>query len=142
MEKKGTINGEDIESVASAEFIPWEKLQDTTLLVTGATGLIGTSFIKALVYVNTVKKLNIKVLALVRNEAKAAERFAEIIPHGMIRFVAGSVEQLPVIEDTVDYIIHAASQTASKDFVQHAVETIETSVLGTFNLLKLAKVKH
>lgn len=142
MKKKETINGEDIESVASAEFIPWEKLQGTTLLVTGATGLIGTSFIKAIDYVNTVKKLNIKVLALVRNEAKAAERFAEIISHGMIRFVAGSVEQLPVIEDTVDYIIHAASQTASKEFVQHAVETIETSVLGTFNLLKLAKVKH
>lgn len=142
MEKNGTIIRENIESVAAAEFIPWEKLQNSTIMVTGATGLIGTSFIKALDYVNADKKLNIKVFALVRNEVKATERFADIIPHGMIRFIVGSVENLPVIEEKVDYIIHAASQTASKEFVQHAVETIETSVLGTFNLLKLAKEKQ
>lgn len=139
MEKKGMIIREDIESVAAVEFIPWEKLQGTTILVTGGTGLIGTTFIKALDYVNTVKKLNIKILALVRNEAMAVERFAEIIPHGMIHFIVGNVESLPEIKEKVDYILHAASQTASKEFVQHAVETIETSVLGTFNLLKLAK---
>ncbi len=142
MEKDGKIIREDIESVVAAEFIPWKKLQDATILVTGATGLIGTSFIKALDYANTVKKLNIKILALVRNEAKAVKRFAEIIPYGMIRFIEGNVESLPVIEEKVDYILHAASQTASKEFVQHAVETIETTVLGTFNLLKLAKKIH
>ena len=139
MGKDGKIIREDIESVLAAEFIPWKKLQDATILITGATGLIGTSFIKALDYANTVKKLNIKVLALVRNETKAAERFADIIPHGMVRFIVGNVESLPAVEEKIDYILHAASQTASKEFVQHAVETIETSVLGTFNLLKLAK---
>lgn len=142
MENTRNIIREDIASVAAAEFIPWEKLQGTTILVTGATGLIGTSFIKSLDYINTVKKLNIKVLALVRNEAKAVERLAAIIPHGMIRFITGNVENLPAIEDNVDYILHAASQTASKEFVQHAVETMETSVLGTFNLLRLAKEKQ
>ena len=142
MRTMGTIIREDIERVAAAEFIPWEKLQDAAILVTGATGLIGTSFIRSLDYVNTVKKLNIKVFALVRNEVKAAERFSDIIPHGMIRFIIGNVENLPDIEEKVDYILHAASQTASKEFVQHAVETIETSVQGTFNLLKLAKEKH
>ena len=142
MEKRGTIIREDIGVVAAAEFIPWEKLQGTTILVTGATGLVGTSFIKSLDYVDIVKKLNIKVLALVRNEAKAIERFADIIPHGMIHFIVGTVENLPAVEENVDFILHAASQTASKEFVQHAVETIETSVLGTFNLLKLAKEKQ
>lgn len=142
MEKNGTIIREDVESVVATDFIPWEKLKGTTILVTGATGLIGTTFVRALDYVNSVKKLNIKVLALVRNEAKADERFTDITPHGMIRFIIGNVEHLPVIKEKVDYILHAASQTASKEFVQHAVETIETSVLGTFNLLKLAKEKQ
>ena len=142
MTKTGIIINEDVKTIASAEFIPWNKLKDTTILVTGATGLIGTSFIKSLDYVNTVKKLNIKVLALVRNEAKAVGQFSDILPHGTVRFVSGNVEKLPVIEDKVDYILHAASQTASKEFVQHAVETIETSVQGSFNLLKLAKEKH
>lgn len=142
MDNNGTIIREYVKSVVAADFIPWEKLQDATILVTGATGLIGTSFIKSLDYVNTIKKLNIKILALVRNEARADERFADIIPHGMIRFIVGNVEDLPEVKEKVDYILHAASQTASKEFVQHAVETIETSVLGTFNLLKLAKEKQ
>ena len=62
-----------------------------------------------------------------------------ILSNGMISFLVGNVEELPTIQSEVDYIIHAASQTASKEFVQHAVETIHTSVLGTLNLLKYGK---
>lgn len=42
----------------------------------------------------------------------------------------------------VDYIIHGASQTASKEFVDHAVETINTAVMGTRNMLELAREKQ
>lgn len=138
------INGimkEDIESVIENDFIVWEKLKDTSILVTGATGLIGTSFIRALVYANNVKKLNLKIIALVRDEERARERFSEILSEDVLSFIVANVENIPAIEAPIDYMIHAASQTASKEFVSHAVETIQTSVLGTFNLLELAKEK-
>ena len=61
MDNIDEIIREDVINVASAGFIPWEKLQDATVLVTGATGLIGTSFINTLNYVNEIKKLNLKV---------------------------------------------------------------------------------
>lgn len=132
---------EDFESVSEADFICWDKLKGTNILVTGATGLIGTSLIKSLDFANKKKKLALKIIALVRDKAKAEERFNDIIQNGMLSFVVGNVENLPEIQDPIDYIIHAASQTASKEFVDHPVETINTSVLGTFNLLKLAKEK-
>ena len=133
---------EDIRIVNEADFIEWDRFKGATILVTGATGLIGTSFIKSLDYANKEKNLNLHMIALVRDEARAKDRFAGILPNGMLSLVVGNVENLPVIDGKVDYILHAASQTASKEFVQHAVETIQTSVLGTFHLLKLAREKN
>lgn len=138
----GNIIHEDIKAVSQADFIDWDRLRGSTIFVTGATGLIGTSFIKSLDYANQERGLNIHVIALVRDEIRAKDRFAEVLPNDMLSFVVGNVESLPVIDGEIDYIIHGASQTASKEFVSHAVETIETSVLGTFNVLKLAKEKN
>lgn len=141
MFEMNNIMKEDIRSVADAEFVRWDKLKGAAIFVTGATGLIGTSLIRALDFVNREKNLELKMVALVRDREKAEKRFADILSNGMLSFVVGTVENLPEVEGGIDYILHAASQTASREFVQHAVETIETSVLGTFNLLRLAKEK-
>lgn len=132
---------EDIRTVCDADFVDWDKLKGAAILVTGATGLIGTSFIKSLDYANRERNLDLQIIALVRDEARARERFAEILPNGMLSLAVGRVEELPAIDGRVDYILHGASQTASREFVRHAVETIQTSVLGTLNLLKIAKEK-
>lgn len=132
---------EDMACIAQAEFIPWDELRGKTILLTGATGLIGAGIVNGLDNVNQNKNLNITLLALVRNTERAAERFGEILDTGMLKFVPGNVENLPEIREEIDYIIHGASQTASKEFVNHAVETIHTAVKGTMNLLALAKKK-
>ncbi|WP_153047011.1 NAD-dependent epimerase/dehydratase family protein, partial [Streptococcus suis] len=41
----------------------------------------------------------------------------------------------------IDFIIHGASVTASRDFVEKPVDTIFTALNGTKNILELAKVK-
>lgn len=139
---QGNIIKEDIRLVSDTEFIDWDKLKGTTILVTGATGLIGAFFIKSLNFANKERNLGLKIIGLVRDRERAEKRFEDIASDGMLKFVVGNVEEFPEIIDPVDYILHAASQTASKEFVQHAVETINTSVLGTFNLLKFAKEKN
>lgn len=132
---------EDIECVSNAEFIPWDKMKGAAILITGATGLIGTTMIHSLNHANKTKTLNLKIIALVRDEKKAKKHFKDILDDGMLRLTEGTVEKLPEVDGPIDFIIHGASQTASKEFIRHAVETIETSVFGTFNLLKLAKEK-
>lgn len=142
MNEKQTMFYENIEDIEQISFIPWEKLEGRVVLVTGATGLIGTTLIRVLNVMNQRKNLHLTVLALVRNEERARERFSEITGNGMLRFVVGSVENLPPMEQEIDYIIHGASQTASKEFVSHAVETIYTALEGTRSLLELAKEKQ
>ena len=132
---------EDFVRILKVPFIEWEVLKGCTIFLTGATGLIGTTVVNTLNYINYKKNLDLHVLALVRDEEKARERFAGILDDGMLHFVTGNVEDVPRISANIDYIIHGASQTASKEFVEHPVETIQTDIIGTKNLLELAKAK-
>lgn len=133
----------DYESICAAEFVPWEKLRGKTLLITGATGLIGSTLTGALLYANEKRQLGMTVLALVRDENRARQRFAGLpVSAAPLRFVVGTVEEPPVIDGPVDFIIHAAAQTASEAFVRRPVETIRTAVLGTLRFLELAREKR
>lgn len=130
---------EDLAAISQVDYIPWDKLAGQNVLVTGGTGLIGSTIIKAFCYANKVKNLQVKIFALVRNVEKAERIFGHETEN--LHFVKGTVENLPTINVPVDYIIHGASPTASLFFVQHPVETIQIAVKGTSNLLELAREK-
>ena len=128
----------DLEWIADKE----ENLHDCTILVTGATGLIGSQIVKALLCKNRLKNTNIKVIALARSEEKVQKVFKDVLERENLRFVYGDILEQLSIEDKVDYIIHAASMTSSKDFINKPVETIESILYGTNNILKFAKDKE
>ena len=116
-----------------------EQLRDKTFLITGATGLIGSVLVKCLLELNRQMQLGIKVIAVVRSLDKAQNVFAD--DYSQINF-----RQLELSEITqehigcfVDYVVHLASPTASKFFVEHPVETLRTAVEGTTVILEFAK---
>lgn len=137
------VFAQDLETFCNASFIPWEKLRDKTIFVTGATGLIGYTLVSGLIYASRQRSLELKVIALVRSLPKAQAKYQEQLDSGSeLSFVVGTVEQLPEIPEKIDYIIHGASQTASRAFVEQPVETIRTAVNGTQNMLELAREKQ
>ena len=73
---------------------------------------------------------------------KAEEVFKENLEDADLQLVTGDLRQPLEIPGTVDYILHTASVTTSKLFVDQPVETIETSYRGTRHVLELAKEKH
>jgi UDP-glucuronate decarboxylase len=130
-----TVLSEDLKNVASCQ-LPYQKMKGKTVLVTGATGLIGVSLVRSLL---TIGK--IKVLAFVRNEEKAKNIFKQTSSDNL-KIVVGNVTQEIDISEQVDYIFHCASITTSKTMIEKPVETILTSVEGTKNVLNLAKEKN
>ena len=77
---------EDIRYVASLE-LPWKELESSSMLVSGATGLIGSFLIDVIMYRNRSCGMNCKVFALGRNEERAKDRFAYCFGNEYFRFV-------------------------------------------------------
>lgn len=83
--------------------------RDSTVFITGATGLIGYTAVCALLRYDQLHDAGIKVVALVRDVGRAEAKFSRQIADGCdITFIRGSVEYLPEIVGKIDYIIHGA----------------------------------
>lgn len=133
---------QDLKEVVSASFIPWDDLKNAAVLITGITGLVGYTLAASLMEADREKNLNLRIIGLVRNMHRSEDRFRDALLAGhKLKFMEGSVEELPDIDENIDFIIHGAAQTGSREFVSHPVETIDTAVEGTRNLLRLARKK-
>ena len=110
-----------------------EKFTDSTFLITGATGLIGSTLIRCLLAL----KLNIKIIAPIRNRSKAEAMFSDIVDG--LRFIECDLLTYDYSIGSVDYIIHCAAPTSSKFFVDKPVETFEMIVNATSRLMEYAR---
>ncbi|MCM1320694.1 MAG: NAD(P)-dependent oxidoreductase [Bacteroides sp.] len=116
-------------------------LRGACVLVTGATGFVGSQLLWFLDFLNRTQGYKMRLVAFARNADRAAAVFGETAKNGHIQFVYGDILFLPEISDRIDFIIHGASITSSKYFITHAVETIDTAINGTLNMLHLAHRK-
>lgn len=132
---------QDLERIAASELIDWEALRGKNILVTGATGLIGSQMVQALILAGVQRELGLTVTAAVRNQKKAEKMLASCLPYGL-KIAVIDIMKPVTLDGPVDYIVHGASVTASKDFVDHPAGTILTALKGTENLLELGRTKQ
>lgn len=134
---------EDLEYINSCNFIPWDKLRNKTIFVTGATGLIGQNLINGLLYANIKRNLNLKVIGLVRDIRKANDKYKMQLQYSdVLSFIVGDVRTFVYPKENVDFIVHGACVTASKDFVEKPEEVKNVAIKGTKHLLELARLKN
>lgn len=141
MEVKNEILLQDMEEIAGNKELV-EQLEDSTVFITGATGLIGSQIVFALACMNRIQNSNIHIIAMVRNEEKAKKVFGDLLNRGDLTLYCGDINEAIYYGQDVDYVIHGASATSSKYFVNYPVETIMTAIEGTKNILEFAKSKH
>ena len=121
---------EDLERIVSDENIAWEKLRGAKVLVTGATGFIGSLCIETLLATG----IPMQVYAMVRDRAKAELLFGD-----RVAYLVGDVREPLPADAAFDYIVHCASNTNSKMMVEKPVDTLEISAAGTMHILECAK---
>lgn len=136
-----SIYREDIEYVSSLK-LPWEKLANKSILIAGASGLIGSFLIDILMEKN-LHGLNCKIYALGRNLTKAKSRFKKYWVSPFFEFILHDINKPLKLNNVnlVDYVIHFASNTHPVAYATDPIGTVTTNIIGTNNLLKFA-VEH
>ena len=120
---------EDLNYVAGFE-LPWEKLQDKSILISGATGLVGSFLVDVLMKKND-GGLNCTVYALSRNAEKATKRFSIWSKNSLFKFIPYDINK-PLIRDDLekmDYVLHMASNTHPIQYSTDPIGTITTNIM-------------
>ena len=126
---------EDIYKILDSN-IDFKKLNNSTVLITGASGMIGSYIVYTLIMLNELRTANIKILALVRDKNRVPEYFKN--REDTIILEQDVCDRINY-DDKIDYIIHAASPASPKIMSEKPVDTIVANTIGTYNTLKLAK---
>lgn len=114
--------------------VNFDKLRDSSIMVTGATGLIGSYIVDLLQVYNEECNANISIYATGRSMQRLNVRF-DGDDDKLLTLVEHDVCTSISMDFHVDYIIHAASNAFPASFNMDPVGTITSNILGTFNLL-------
>lgn len=135
------IRKEDVEQIVAA--MPYEECEGKVFLITGATGFLGSYMVDTLMMLKKNKKIIKCVIHLLcRNKEKAEKKFSEWISDEDFNLITQSVEDKIHIKGNIDFIIHAASCSQTRMFSDRPVDLLSANVIGTYNLLQLAKEKN
>lgn len=131
----------DLDELISQKTV-FSDFENSSFFITGSTGLIGSLLIKALLTYSRNNNANIKIYALCRSKEKFNTVFEDFIGVDLIPVFADLFDlDISKLDNSIDYIIHGAAITTSKDMVEHAVETLDIAYVGTKKMLTLAKEK-
>ena len=112
------------------------ELYNKVVMITGATGMIGSYFLYTLVKLNEDYGANIKIIPVIRNLSKLHD---EILSKDYVFPIVQDVTEKIIYNDDVDYVIHAAGPASPKIMKEKPVETNFANTIGTANTLMFAK---
>lgn len=131
----GRLYDEDVCNLAVDKQIPWKGIEGKTVVVTGATGLVGGMVARSILEHDRVTGKDTKVICPVRNMDKGRKLLGNSVA---LVLWDGSEGVVPSIHPC-DLIIHCASNTDSRLMVERPVDTILATVEGTRSMLELAR---
>ena len=135
------VEKEDFEYILNDKNINWKNFENSTVLITGASGMLPAYMVKTLLYLNKKIQQPIRVIGVVRNISLAQEKYREYLYDENLELLELDITKEINMNQNIDYIVHAASQASPHLFYSDPIGTIEANTLGTSNLLKLAKEK-
>ena len=118
----------EAERVASLA-LPWEKLKNKKILISGGTGLLGSFFIEVARRRNELGD-GIGIVSLSRRTRES---------DGTVTYLSHDITRPLEISFKPDFILHLASNTHPEQYRSDPVGTITTNIFGCYHLLETAR---
>lgn len=121
-----------------------DKLRGRTILITGATGMIGSAVVEILLHMNHTRNFHTKVILAGRSRSRIAKRFQLLVNNGDFSFLYYDADKGNLNTGTLkpDFIIHAASPADPHSFATKPVETMLANISGLVGLLDILKMNR
>ena len=133
--RQSKLYTEDLETTL-AHAVDIEKLYGKKVLITGATGTIGSFAADALIHLNQKVKANIRVLLAGRSVEKLQNQFGN---HDNVKYLSYDLNAPIEFDEAIDYVIHAAGNAHPAAFNGDPVGTIVGNIDSTHQLLEYMK---
>lgn len=122
-------------------FVVSEQFNNKSILITGITGMIGSAISDYLMYLNIFKGFNIKIIGVSRSEENIIERFNSYYEDKNFNYILSDLSNKDVIEldQSINYIVHAASNSNPILYSTDPVGTMLTNFVGMKSILDLSR---
>ena len=120
-----------------------EKLRGKRVLITGATGLIGSYIADVILHMNAEENADIELYAAGRSEAGMRARFAARMDEPRFHYVPYDATKPVSLDFEPDFVIHAATSAHPMAYSTDPVGVMQANLIGTMQLLEaLRKQEH
>lgn len=127
---------EDVKEIISVIGNKIDILENKNVLITGASGMLAGYLIHALIYANKFLLQNpAKLYLITRNKGNVFGKEKNV--YLINADIAKKIPNVPF----PDFIVHAASKAAPKIYINNKIDTLNTNILGLYNLLGLVTKK-
>ena len=134
------LDERDLTHVVDHARFEWADLRGARVLITGATGFVGSWLLETLVHASDTLGLHVRVTALVREPGAFATRFPRLATSAAVHVLAGDVRTADLARVIPSHVVHCASAATPQLNAERPDEVVDVIEGGTARMLELAEL--